>query len=175
MRLEFASYVRKPTARVPEGYRLHRYRPGEEGDWIQLLNESREFGVWNTGKLRSMILDSLIPNSGVFISDSKALIACAACCSVSSFLPYATANYALVLPEHRGRGLGLIAMAAVIDSARDAGFPGVVLQTDDFRIPAVKTHLKLGFRPDITIRPATATRWSAVLAATGNLGKEGMV
>ena len=41
-----------------------------------------------------------------------------------------------------------------------------VLQTDDFRIPAVKTYLKLGFEP-LIVHENQPKRWKDVFSAIG--------
>ena len=43
-----------------------------------------------------------------------------------------------------------------------AGLDQAVLETDDFRLPAVRTYLRLGFVPEPRT-PGDARRWSKVL------------
>jgi GNAT superfamily N-acetyltransferase len=50
-------------------------------------------------------------------------------------------------PAHRGRGLGKELTALAIDAAVAGGKSLICLSTDDFRIPAIRTYLSVGFRP----------------------------
>ena len=53
-------------------------------------------------------------------------------------------------PDHKGKGLGYIVCAAVVKRFLDVGYSEIFLKTDDFRLPAVKTYLKMGFVPHYT-------------------------
>jgi mycothiol synthase len=44
----------------------------------------------------------------------------------------------------------------------DSGLDQAVLETDDFRLPAVRTYLRLGFVPEPRVA-GDQTRWSKVL------------
>ena len=56
----------------------------------------------------------------------------------------------------------------VIDAA--AGLDQAVLETDDFRLPAVRTYLRLGFVPEPRT-PGDARRWSKVLRNLARTGE----
>lgn len=68
------------------------------------------------------------------------------------------------LPGHGGKGLGGLVSLAALNHCADAGLVAAMLLTDDARIPAIRTYLRLGFRPfhDHRSHPA---RWRAILAA----------
>lgn len=68
-------------------------------------------------------------------------------------------------PEHAGKSLGYWMTAACLHEFRRLGLPAAVLHTDDHRIPAVKTYLKLGFAPDLDAHPSYRSRWDRILAA----------
>ena len=68
------------------------------------------------------------------------------------------------LPEHRGRGLGRLVTLAALHYMLGRRDTDVLLETDDFRIPAVKTYLALGFVP-VYLEDASSDhvmRWSEV-------------
>lgn len=64
-------------------------------------------------------------------------------------------------PDHRGRGLGMAVCAAVTARLLRAGFGDVHLYTEDFRLAALKTYLKLGYLPFV-FTPEILPRWQTV-------------
>ena len=148
------------------GYRVERYVPGDEDRWVSLINASGDFrtwGAWNREILSKEILSGLLPNGGVFAVAGDTLVGCAAVCHWERFHPYAVLMYVVVVPEHRGRGLGTMLTAEAVQVARRLGCPGVILHTDDDRLAAIKTYLRLAFVPDIDAQPCTKARWKRIL------------
>jgi mycothiol synthase len=72
------------------------------------------------------------------------------------------------LDAHRGRGLGRLVTLAVLHHLRQGGFERADLSTDDWRIPAIKSYLALGFvpvfLPTVDGFDPHEPRWSAVFA-----------
>ena len=64
-------------------------------------------------------------------------------------------------PDHKGKGLGKTVCAAVVGRLLRGGYSSIYLNTDDERLPAIKTYLTLGFRPLILTADMTA-RWQAL-------------
>jgi mycothiol synthase len=77
-------------------------------------------------------------------------------------------SYVAVDPAHRGKSLGQILTALAVRQARAAGLAAVFLETQDDRVPAVKTYLVAGFRPCLSSWDRSHRyRWRKVLARTG--------
>ncbi|HXH35694.1 MAG TPA: GNAT family N-acetyltransferase [Plantibacter sp.] len=71
-------------------------------------------------------------------------------------------HYVGVLDRARGKRIGAILTARCMQGFAERGLSTTVLETDDFRIPAVITYLRLGFVP--TYRSDTErSAWSALL------------
>jgi mycothiol synthase len=51
-------------------------------------------------------------------------------------------------PAARGGGLGSLVTRACLSGFADRGLSRAVLETEDFRLPAVRTYLRLGFVPE---------------------------
>ena len=66
-----------------------------------------------------------------------------------------------VIPEHSGHRLGKWISLAVLHYLYQQGFKCAVLGTDDFRLPAIKTYLNLGFIP-IYVDDDQPERWQAI-------------
>lgn len=67
-------------------------------------------------------------------------------------------------PGFRGRGLGNLMMAKAVSVLKKAGMETAALVTDDWRIPAIKTYLKVGFVPDLDSEPDYRERWGNIFA-----------
>lgn len=152
---------------VPPGYRLIESGRARRGAWAELLSSSGEFGVVDAAMLKREILSILIRNGAVLIGHGDDLIACAAACFAPRFSPYSLLNYVLVREDHRARGLGLAASAEAMRRARQGGYSGMVLQTDDSREAAIRMYLSLGFQPVTESGPDAPARWEAVMKRLG--------
>ena len=69
-------------------------------------------------------------------------------------------------PDHRGKGLGYLVNLAVLDDFKDQGKTEAILDTDHFRIPAIKVYFKLGFRPFVYDQ-GHRDRWTAISREIG--------
>ncbi len=72
-----------------------------------------------------------------------------------------TLHMVSALPEASGRGVGYAVCAAAVNYLLSLGCEYVDLTTDDFRIPAIVTYTKLGFRPIIDDEEMQA-RWNSL-------------
>lgn len=66
-------------------------------------------------------------------------------------------------PDYRGQSLGYIASLRVLHDFINLGCKDAILRTDDFRLPAIKTYLKLGFVPEVHDDKQPA-RWEEIMA-----------
>ena len=69
-------------------------------------------------------------------------------------------------PDHRGRRLGRWVCAAVVKRFLECGNCSISLRTDDFRLPAIRVYLELGFVPIID-GPDMQGRWQTVCGRLG--------
>ena len=156
-----------PPLDLPEGYVARHYQEGDREAWTRIIADS--FAT-------VMAPDAFEQrfNGGVFRPEQIWFVA-------AGDVPVATAAAWVVprwgeqrgmlhmvgaLSTHRGRRLGLlVSLAALYQMARE-GRTEAVLQTDDFRLPAVRTYLTLGFEPCL-IHDNQRARWRAVLPQVG--------
>ena len=64
----------------------------------------------------------------------------------------------------RGKGLGRLVSLAVLHKFRELGCTSAVLETQDFRLPALQSYLKLGFEPE-HYDDTHAARWETIQRA----------
>lgn len=75
-------------------------------------------------------------------------------------------SFVAASPEHAGHGLGRAVCAAVVRRFLAAGYRRIYLKTDDFRLPAIKVYLQLGFEPFL-FNEQMAERWAAAKQQLG--------
>jgi mycothiol synthase len=66
-------------------------------------------------------------------------------------------------PAHQGQKLGYIVSLAVLNMFVERGCKDAVLETDDHRLPAIKTYRNLGFHPEHR-HETHPERWARILA-----------
>ena len=68
-----------------------------------------------------------------------------------------------VEPAHWGKGVGAAVSAAATTRLIEEGYRDVHLYTEDWRLPALRMYLKLGYGPFL-YAPEMLDRWRAVCA-----------
>lgn len=161
-----APLMNLPECVVPASYSIRCFEPGDEHDWEEIIRDS--FGDLGASFDKMMRSDNPYQPERVLL----------ACCDGR---PVATAS-AWYRPEwgentgylhmvgthssHTRKGLGFQVSLAALHRMIAEGRTSAVLQTDDFRIPAIKTYLKLGFEP-LIVHENQPERWRDVFSAIG--------
>jgi mycothiol synthase len=70
-------------------------------------------------------------------------------------------------PDFRGRGLGHLLNDLALYTLKTRRMQTAWLTTDDWRLPAIRTYLKAGFRPDLDTEPDFSPRWKAIFEIIG--------
>jgi len=150
---------------LPHDYQIRAYEPGDEAAWAEIVNDSLGSG-WDADRCRSELTDCpQFRPDGLFFATYKEKPIGTTCAWTQS--PGETqvgyVHMVGVMSQHRGKRLGYALSLSVLHFFKDNGFQKSVLNTDDFRLPAIKTYLNLGFKPEYTDEDHKA-RWEAVLA-----------
>jgi mycothiol synthase len=154
-----------PALLLHPDYALRTYQPGDEAGWIRVM-AAAGFPGWDEERMRGTMA-SILPE-GWFMAVERttgAIVATAmATHNPSSYHPFGgELGWVAGEPAHKGKGLGWTVCAAVTRRYLSAGYRNIYLRTDDWRLPALKTYLKLGFQPFL-FAPDMAGRWQAVCA-----------
>ena len=162
LRMVHTDLASLPDVVMPEGYELRTYRPGDEAAWAEIMNTG--VGEWTAESCREKLTGQpqFIPE-GLFFAVQDGRPVGSACSWRSSADEWEKGylHMVCVLPDQRGKQLGYLLTLAVLRFFHERGFREVWLSTDDWRIPAIKSYLRLGFEPD---RPDEShiARWKAV-------------
>ena len=153
-----------PKLELPAGYGLRNYREGDEGHWANIISDSFGGTERTVQDTRNEITerDVFVPDGLYFVTyqDIPVGTACAWRQSVDE-TDVGYVHMVGVLGEHTGHKLGKWVSLAVLYYFRDHGFSCSILDTDDFRIPAIKTYLNLGFVP-VYVDDTQPERWQEI-------------
>ena len=150
-----------PELILPAGYGMRTYRKGDEVHWARIISDS--FG----GRERTaQDTENEITGRDVFVPDGLYFathrdVPVGTACAWRQSVDEKDVGYVHmvgVVAEHTGHKLGKWVSLAVLSYFRDNGFKCSMLDTDDFRIPAVKTYLNLGFIP-VYVEEGQPERW----------------
>jgi GNAT superfamily N-acetyltransferase len=157
-----------PELVIPSGYSLRHFTADDGPAWAALLEANGDIESWDAARAEPYFAaDSHMPLEGAFFITSGHEPVATAQLHLKTDGPYAPTpemGWVAVVPQHQGHGLAAVVCLAVMHYAAAAGSEQIFLLTDDRRLPAIWTYLKLGFTPWLT--DAThAGRWDAVHAA----------
>ena len=152
-----------PDQPAPAGYALRAYAESDAGDYVALMRAAG-FSTWDAEKTRNALARCL--PGGLFVlahHPTGKLVATAMA------IPTALENHpnggelgwVAGDPAHKGKNLGCVVCAAATRRFLKAGFSDIFLRTDDYRLAAIKTYLKLGYAP-LLFAPDMRARWNEV-------------
>ncbi len=149
-----------PPIDLPEGYWARSMRKGYGKYWTEIIQKS--FKNESTFQKDISEHDYYKPERVLFIENAEKPVATATAWYREEWGQNTGYLHMVgVLPDHTGRGLGLQVSLAALHQMKKEGFDKAVLETDDFRIPAIVTYLKLDFKPKI-IHENQYKRWEKI-------------
>lgn len=153
-----------PPVVLPEGYVLRTYREGDEVQIARIFNNSFN-PEWDSAKvMRDLVglVEGLGPERVFIVAFRDLAIATASAWAKPDKWPDSGYLHMVAVdPPHRGKRLGRAVITRVLECFKKLGYRDVVLETDDFRLPAIKTYIGLGFQP-IVFDAEHEERWKAV-------------
>jgi len=161
-----------PDINIPAGFTIRDFLDGDEGAWNAMVGDMCKEGF-----------DQAIRNHRFFKPERVKMI-CYNGSPVSSTIAWGdeggdeTLGMVHMVATNlyfRGKGLGFCAVTAALRQMKAEGKTAAYLTTDDWRLPAIKIYLKLGFEPDLTQEGHTE-RWEnlyKILNKTTGMTKPG--
>ena len=168
LRMGFSRFPDTPPSQPVIGYGFRTYRSGDEGAWLDTLTTG-DFGEWDRARLDRMLAGERapLPPAGVVFATSNDVPIGVANLFIYEWSggPYSELGWVAVRPEHRGRGLAYEVCRRGLLFAKSLKHHYTYLTTEDFRLSAIKTYLRLGFEPEIT-EPDHRARWDELRRIT---------
>ena len=154
-----------PDRILPVGYRLRTYRAEDEQGYLAVMHAAG-FTSFDHEAVQRW-LQKVLPD-GFFLVEhesTRRIVATAmATHNPTPLHPFGgELGWVAGSPEHAGKHLGRVVCAAVTARFLRAGYRRIYLQTDDWRLPAIVTYLRLGYVP-LLHAADMADRWQAVCA-----------
>ena len=153
---------------MADGYAVRTYRPGDEPRFYRVMALAG-FEGWDEERLRHPF-NHLLPDGWFMaVHEASGEIAATAMAlhNYSDRDPFwGELGWVAGDPAHAGHGLGMAVSACVVRRFLRAGYRLIHLHTDDFRLPALKSYLQVGFVPALH-RPGMGARWRAVMERLG--------
>jgi len=153
---------------LPVGYETVTYSEGLENEWLTIINESfnKEFTVDDWQKI---ILDreGYRPDRVFFIRDKLSGELCATASAVrGGGAGHGYLHFVGVRPKWAAHKLGFCISCVATESFKTDGCTDAALNTDPFRLAALKTYLRIGYRPQ-SRHEAHIEIWEKVLPQIG--------
>ena len=162
--MRFGQSASPPVEALEPPYSLRKFREGDEGGWVALLNGRGELGYWTLQRLRAEISSFLVADTQSFVLCDREIVSGAGVYERSSACW--EIGWVATSPDHRGRSLARHVCIAAVAAALELPPRPIWLFTDDFRTHAIKLYLRLGFLPDCR-HDSHAGRWRTVFEQLG--------
>ncbi|MBM3189514.1 MAG: GNAT family N-acetyltransferase [Chloroflexi bacterium] len=166
IRMRLDSLKDLPPVDLPADYELRSMRADETWAYRAVMNRSTHAGEADEAWFRRAFSDDPAYDPSylqiIWRGDRPVAVAGAWHEEIDGE-PWGVVHWVGVDRDERGKGLGKVIVLAALRRLRERGFDRAMLGTQDWRMPAIATYQRLGFRPWPDER-ATQAVWDRVLA-----------
>ena len=153
---------------LPDGYALRTSRDGDEPAWARILTAAFDAspGKFDFNRFMRPCAEYR-PERTWFLCRDGEPIATASAYPFGNVRPDACSlHWVGVHPDHQGRRLGYWVSLAALHQMRREGHARARLRTDDSRLAALWTYVRLDFEP-LLVHENQRARWAAVFDRLG--------
>ena len=155
-----------PEVALPDGYVLRAGRDGDVQGWVKLLH-SAGFTQWDGQRVQKYLEDPERKEGSRIVAWGATIVSATFASRATLETPRGRVEVGVLDfvssdPEHRRKGLSRAVCTSVIKFLFAASYPEVILDTDDWRLPAIALYLSLGFEP-MMMREDMLSRWDTVM------------
>lgn len=170
LRMRRTHFEGLPRLVLPAEYSLRTFQSGDEIHWARIINDVGSLGSWTVERVRAELTEKpQFDPEGLFFAVFEGTPVATACAWRDSPHEKDIGQLHMVATEtaHQGHRLGAHVSLSVIRYFQAHGFQTVYLLTDDFRLPAIKTYLFLGFEP-VMADEDHPSRWKRIFEVLGS-------
>lgn len=142
-----------PVINPPFGYHLRQWQPADTPRFLDVMRRSG-WAFWDETFLQDIWIGRILPHTWFLLMHTQSDTLAATAMGVHSHSPQhpfgGEIGWVGSHDAHRGQGLGRVVCAAVTNRLIDMGYQHIHLYTEDFRLPALRTYLALGYVPLLT-------------------------
>ncbi|MDX1932442.1 MAG: GNAT family N-acetyltransferase [Capsulimonadales bacterium] len=158
-----------PPIELPEGYTLRKAVRSDAEGIASVQQKAFAEMTWGIAEAQQWLFDDESVRSVFVIEQDGRVVATASARLLPDEFPESGyVHWVGADPDHRGKGLGYLVSLATLHEFVNLGCRDAVLHTDDFRVPAIKVYLRLGFRPEYA-HATHARRWYRLAASLPRL------
>ncbi len=153
-----------PQASLPDGYLFRAMVPGSETDYVRVMQRTLIANADMAWFRRTFQDDPAYdPDNLVLILNENGPVAAGAAWHAEGRQQGVGLVHMIgVVQEHRAHGVGRALVLWVLERLKARGFDQALLQTEDFRVPAIRLYLSLGFRP-VFVHRTHRLRWKRIM------------
>jgi len=148
-----------PADLLAQGYELRTFELGDEVSAAETLSLSFE-DTWTHERVTKELAANDFVKRMFVVTHHGRVIATASAAFSDKRPTSGYVHYVGTHPDHTGKRLGYWVTLATLHEFKSLGYTSAILNTDDFRLPAIQTYLNLGFEPESVCR-THPTRWNA--------------
>ena len=155
-----------PELVLPPGASIRHMRAGEDALWENIIRAAfNRVDMTFDGWMRKDA--ACTPERVLFLEADGMAVATASAWKREAYGPdCGYLHWVGALPGYGGRGFGYAVTLAALYRMREEGCISAVLHTNDERLPAIRTYLKLGFHICMD-HPSLPRRWQSIMRSLG--------
>lgn len=137
-----------PLPALPDSYTLRQMRLEDTGAVASVLDRAFADEAWDAARVAETLNERQgVKQTLVIDFRGRPIATASARLRPDHFPGSGYLHWVAVDPDHQGRWLGYSVSLAVLHTFEAMGCADAVLETQDHRLAAIKTYLKLGFVP----------------------------
>jgi len=157
-----------PIEPLPDSYAVRPFSDGDQRAWADLLNRNGQLGRWDLQRIEGEREGALLSDGQFFALCQERVVACAGVYDRQRNKQLCwEIGWIASEPELAGMGLGRQVATAAVRHALALPKRPIYLLTDDHRLAALKTYLRMGFIPDLS-HSSYLGRWQRIFSALGD-------
>lgn len=149
---------------LPAGYELRTWAPDDDLDSLAATLTGAFQDEWSPERVRTSLTEAPDVRAvyAVF-RDGKVVATASSRLLPERFPESGYVHWVGTVPEHARLGLASLLLIRLLSEFAERGCKDAVLETEDFRVPAIRTYLRLGFTPAYEVGDEDhRERWSAI-------------